>query len=56
MGATKKDYERLFSNCEGFIIHDEYGNPQILTGFEEIGSFEEYTVFRKKQNKTKTDE
>ena len=53
MGVTKKEYERLFSNCEGIIVHDEYGNPRIHEGFEEIGSFEEYTVFRRKHDTNK---
>ena len=51
MGYTKKLYEEMVQNCEAVVLHDEYGAPQVMPkNWIEIGSFEEYTVYRKKQN------
>ena len=52
MGYTKKLYEEMVQNCEAVVLHDEYGAPQVMPkNWIEIGSFEEYTVYRKTKNK-----
>ena len=48
MGYTKKQYEEFYNSAEAIVIRDEYGQPQLQpASWEEIGSFEEYTVFRR---------
>ena len=56
MGATKKQLEEMLYMAEAIVLHDDYGNPiaTSMYDWDEIGSFEEYTVFRK--SKTKTNE
>ena len=49
MGYTKKQYEELFNNCEALVVYDEYGEPKVYPkSWKEIGSFEEYTVYKRK--------